>query len=107
MGQVKSKTKYQSNHVPDVAIFAYVTTNITTPNGYRTIKSISFTSSGQGKYFVYRNEELVATLFSSALNKNVFYNLPIKIGKKDIVGLKCQNMDLSPKDMYYTVEFES
>lgn len=104
-----SKTKYVSErpyNVPRGGQYGDRHTRLVIPKGCRLIKSICFSASGGAKFCIYRNEELVATLFNSITVKNVLYNLPISLSSKDTILLTYENMDLAAFDMYATVEFE-
>jgi hypothetical protein len=76
------------------------------PSGFNYIKSIHLSSSGTGKYFIFKNEELIATLFDSIRNRNVEYKIPISLLPKDMIVLRFQNNETyHPMDMYSTIEF--
>lgn len=81
----------------------------------RTIQNIHFSSSvAAGKFFIYKNEEHVATLFSGILKlyetgepvitKNADYLHTLKFSKNDTLKLEVENHDLLSADFYVSFE---
>lgn len=99
------ETKYLSQHVTCAKPCFSELVEVKIPEGFNTVKSISFSSSGSGKYFIRVNDDLVATLFGSLKNLNVLYDLPISVSRNDRLYLEYLNMDHIAMDMYSTVQF--
>ena len=70
----------------------------------QTMKNIHFTSSVVGKYFIYKNDELLAVLFTNSKNLNADYRHDLQLKKNDVISFRVQNQDYAPADMYVSFE---
>lgn len=76
-------------------------------NEIDAVVTVHMSASGQAKYEVFRNEELVATLFSGSgqAPKQAELNLPFPVAYgKDRVYVKFYNYDRCAQDMYASVQ---
>lgn len=64
------------------------------------IDNFCLSASGHGKYRLFVNGELVATMFSSRHSRQCFYPLQIPLNTGDLLSVEFRNLELSVMDMY-------
>lgn len=64
------------------------------------VKNLVLSSSGIGKFVLYKNQEPVAALFGSSKDKNCQYQFPIELVNEEELSVEVTNMDLSACDFY-------
>ena len=64
------------------------------------IRNLVFSSSGVGKFVLFKNNEPLAVMFSNTKNLNCQYKFPIAMDAGDELSVKITNRDLSACDFY-------
>jgi hypothetical protein len=74
-------------------------------NEIDAVLSVHVSASGPGKYIIFRNYEVVATLFTNYKNLQAEYDIPFPIRyKADDIGIKFISMERLAMNMYATVQ---
>lgn len=63
------------------------------------VTNLHFSSSGPGKFYIYKNGELMATLFNTPYIRNTSYFHPIRVQPEDRIEVGVQNRDYQTQDM--------
>lgn len=88
------------NERPCAVLAGEVAERAYTADAPTTLKSISLSASGRGRFELWRNSELVATLFSTTGNLNPSYPFDINLETGDKFLIKLANIDNMAQDMY-------
>lgn len=70
----------------------------------QVIDAIHFSSSGEGKYHILKNDEIVAFIFTNSKSLNAGYSMPIKLNRKDRLMFVFENRDILTLDMYLSFQ---
>lgn len=105
-----SLTKVKSVHVQSAAVYGLVLKPVKSREPMpdyafqQEMVHISFSASGLAKFFIYKNGEVLATLFNSKYNLNVEYQHPVRFYEKDRIEFGFLNRDSCVQDLYASYE---